>query len=80
MNYWETLDSIWRSSGKQKLLRVRFNDWTHQIRYFQIFGESEDGKRLVGRLDTGEKMSFSKKSKGWSYYDVNDEFDQAHAI
>jgi hypothetical protein len=42
-------------------------------------GESTDGKRFVGQLNTGEKMSFSKKSRGWSLYQTGDE-QGAHAI
>lgn len=76
---WHTLERVWRASGRKNNLRVRFNDWTHQIKYFTIVGESSDGKRFVGMLDSGEKMSFSKKSRGWSLYYPESEF-QAHAV
>lgn len=76
---WQSLDKVWRSAGR-KQVKVRFNDWTHQIKYFVILGESSDGKRFVGTLDTGEKMSFSKKSRGWSIYHAEDEYQQAHAV
>lgn len=76
---WLSIDAIWKRHGKRSNLKVRFNDWNHRIRYFVIQGESADGKRLVGVLDSGEKISFSKKSKGWSDYQTEDEF-QARAV
>lgn len=69
-----TLDQVWTTSGNEKQLQVRFNDWNHQIKYFTIHGESTDGKRLVGVLDSGEKISFSKESRGWSLYYHEAEF------
>jgi hypothetical protein len=74
-----TLERVWRQSGRKSQVKVRFCDWTHQIKYFMIHGESSDGKRFVGTLDTGEKISFSKKSRGWCLYDTDDEY-QAHAV
>lgn len=70
---WLSLEQVWKSNGRKQDLRVRFNDWGHQIKYFVIMGESEDGKRFVGKLDSGEKMSFSRKSRGWSAYHVDAE-------
>ncbi len=64
----QSLERVWMESGKKPLTKVRFNDWSHQIKYFTIHGESSDGKRLNGVLDNGEKMSFVKKSLGWSLY------------
>lgn len=61
-------------------VKVRFCDWTHQVKYFMIQGESSDGKRFVGTLDTGEKISFRKKSRGWCVYEADDEFQTAHAV
>jgi hypothetical protein len=76
---WNSLEKIWRQGGKGQV-KVRFMDWTHQIKYFTIMGESSDGKRFVGELDSGEKMSFSKKSRGWMLYSPEDEYKQAHAV
>jgi hypothetical protein len=71
---WISLEQVWKNMGKKTDIKVRFNDWSHSIRYFTIAGESEDGKRFVGTLDSGEKMSFSKKSRGWSLYYPESEF------
>jgi hypothetical protein len=71
--HWQSLERIWRLAERKNNLRVRFNDWSHTIKYFTIQGESSDGKRFVGVLDTGEKMSFSKTSRGWSLYTSGDE-------
>jgi hypothetical protein len=76
---WHSIDTVWKMQGRKVELKVRFNDWTHQIKYFTIIGESSDGKRLVGMLDSGERMSFSKKSRGWSLYYHEAEL-QAHAV
>ena len=70
---WSSLDRVWRLAGRKNDIKVRFNDWSHAIKYFTIMGESSDGKRFVGTLDSGEKMSFSKKSRGWSMYARGDE-------
>lgn len=75
-----TLERVWRQSGRKNQVKVRFCDWTHQIKYFMILGESTDGRRFVGTLDTGEKISFSKKSRGWCLYEADDEYQQAHAV
>ncbi len=77
---WHSLERVWKVSGRKTNIRVRFNDWTHQIKYFTIIGESADGKRLIGTLDSGEKMSFFKKSRGWSLYSSEDEYQRAHAV
>jgi hypothetical protein len=76
---WYSLERVWRQSGRKTEVKVRFNDWTQQIKYFTIKGESTDGKRFIGILDSGEKMSFSKKSRGWELYYPESEF-QAHAV
>ncbi len=76
---WHSIEVVWNRLGRKPQVKVRFNDWNHRIKYFVIQGESEDGKRLVGVLDNGEKISYSKKSKGWSAYSVEDE-NQARAV
>ncbi len=76
---WMSLEKIWKAAGK-KNVKVRFCDWTHQIKYFQIMGESSDGLRFVGTLDNGEKMSYPKKSNGWALYEAADEYQKAHAV
>lgn len=65
----QTIVSLWLGQNSPKNLRVRFEDWGNQISYFTIMGESECGRRLVGRLNTGEPMSFAKFSRGWQLYE-----------
>ncbi len=65
---WLSLERVWKTAGRQLQIKVRFNDWSHTIKYFIIHGESNDGKRFNGTLDSGEKISFSKKSRGWDMY------------
>lgn len=74
MNISMSLDQVYRASGSKNNIKVRFNDWTQQIKYFTIQGESSDGKRFVGTLDNGERMSYPKKSKGWSRYHAEAEY------
>ncbi len=75
---WYSLEKVWKAAGR-KQIKVRFNDWTHQIKYFTIQAESSDGKRFLGMLDSGEKMSFSKRSRGWTLYYPEAEY-QPHAV
>lgn len=72
--HWETLAGVWHRHGQKLGLKVRFLDWNHTIRFFMITGESEDGKRLVGKLDNGESISFAKFSRGWALYGADAEF------
>lgn len=76
---WYTLERVWRQNRGRKNLRVRFNDWTQHIRWFEIQGESEDQRRFVGRLDNGERISYPKNSKGWILYYEESEYS-AHAV
>jgi hypothetical protein len=76
---WQTLEIVWLSNHQKLGTKVRFNDWNHSIKYFTVLGESSDGKRLVGTLDNGEKMSYPKNSKGWALYDNRSE-EAAKAI
>jgi hypothetical protein len=80
MDDWVSLERLWRSTGGKTHIKVRFDDWTYQIKYFLILGESEDGKRLVGILDSGERISFSKRSKGWRLYETLEEVLRPHAV
>ena len=75
---WYSLENVWKAAGR-KQVKVRFSDWTHQIKYFTIQAESSDGKRFLGTLDSGEKMSFSKRSRGWTLYYPESEY-QPHAV
>ncbi len=78
--HWFSLEKVWKLAGRKSQIKVRFNDWSHDIKYFTILAESSDGKRFIGTLDSGEKMSFSKKSRGWSMYMSGDEVQTAHAV
>ena len=74
-----TIEQLWRRAGEKNGLKVRFNDWDYKIKYFTISGESTDAKRLVGKLDNGEAISFNKKSRGWSVYS-NEAEQNARAV
>jgi hypothetical protein len=76
---WWSLERVWRLAGRKNQIKVRFIDWSHSIKYFTILGESSCGRRFIGVLDSGEKMSFSKKSRGWMLYEQGDELT-AHAV
>lgn len=78
--HWFSIEKVWKLAGRKNEIKVRFNDWSHHIKYFTIKAESPDGRRFVGTLDSGEKMSFSKKSRGWSMYMSGDEAQTAHAV
>jgi hypothetical protein len=76
---WQTIESLWMESGMKVGLRVRFIDWNHQVQFFMITGESSDGKNILGKLDNGEAMSFSKSSAGWTLY-TYDNRERARAV
>lgn len=75
-----SLEKVWKLAGQKEKLKVRFCDWSHQIKYLMIVGESSDGKRILGILDNGEKMSYRKSQRGWFLYQPEDEIQQAHAV
>lgn len=77
---WMSLNKAWNLAGRKKNCKVRFCDWDQHIKYFTIMGESTDGKRFVGTLNSGEKISFSKRSQGWEVYSEGDEVYEAHAV
>jgi hypothetical protein len=77
--HWFSLGKVWKLAGRKSEIKVRFCDWSHQIRYFSIHGESPDGKKIIGTLDNGEKISFPKRLKGWSLYQAGDEYEP-HAV
>lgn len=76
---WKTLEKVWKTGGR-KNVKARFSDWTHEIKYFKITGENSDGTRFTGMLDTGEKMTFPKKSNGWEVYTAEAEYKDAHPV
>lgn len=77
---WMSLERVWKMNGSKKLCKVRFSDWNHEIKFFTITGMSSDGKRFVGTLDTGEKISFPRRSRGWELYAEGDENLLAQAV
>lgn len=77
---WLSLERVWKMSGSKKLCKVRFSDWNHEIKFFAIMGMSTDGKRIVGTLDSGERISFPKRSRGWELYSEGDEVALAQAV
>lgn len=63
-----SIEQIWLAKGQKAKLKVRFRDWNFRIKYFEIEGYSQDRQRLMGKLDTGEVISFAKDNLGWLEY------------
>lgn len=63
-----TIEEVWIKSGKKNGLKVRFRDWNYKIKFFTIEGYSEDNQRLVGKLDSGEVISYAVENRGWCEY------------
>lgn len=63
-----TIEQAWIANEKRPNFKVRYRDWNYRIKYFQIEGYSQDGQRLIGRLDTGEIISYAKDNSGWEEY------------
>jgi hypothetical protein len=53
-----TIEEAWIANNKQVNFKVRYRDWNYRIKFFEIEGYSQDGQRLVGKLDTGEVISY----------------------
>ena len=60
------------NQGSLNGLRVRYVDWNHRIRYFQVEKLDSDG-RVHGQLDDGEAMHFASESDFWRLYNEGDE-------
>lgn len=63
-----TIEEAWIANNKQENFKVRYRDWNYRIKFFEIEGYSQDGQRLVGKLDTGEVISYAKDNRGWEEY------------
>lgn len=74
-----TLEQLWRVSGNKKGLKVRYMDWNHKWKYFEIHGLDKSGKKLEGVLCSGEKVSYDKNSRHWLIYSAGDE-NMARAV
>lgn len=74
------LAEIWKQSNQQKSLKVRYINWDHRTKYFEIHDYSEDLKKFVGKLDCGEEISFSPVSDHWVLYEDNIENDLPRAV
>lgn len=75
----KTIEHLWLANEQEKGLRVRWNDWNWRFKFFTIEGEDKDGKKLIGKLDSGEPYQYPKNSEGWKVYAPGDE-DVARAI
>jgi hypothetical protein len=66
-----TLKELWIKPGAQPGLKVRYQDWNHRWKYFEIT-DVKDG-RVEGKLCTGEKISYPATSRHWLVYHPGDE-------
>ena len=74
-----TIGYLWKTQGKKFGIKVRYVDWGHRFRYFEIKRYDANQKRFYGVLDTGEIMSYALDSDHWKIYEDGDE-DFAQAI
>ncbi len=74
-----TLEQLWELAGSKRGVKVRYIDWNHRWKYFEIHGKDSAGKNLVGVLCTGESISFDKDSRHWILYTPGDE-NMARAV
>jgi len=66
------------NQGSLNGLRVRYADWNHRIRFFQVDSIDQEG-RVLGTLDNGEKVTYASESDFWRVYHDGDE-DSAKAV
>ena len=69
----KTIGQVWMENKMELGIKVRWRDWGHKHIYFTIEGLDQDQKRVVGTLDSGEKISYPMTSKGWKVYYPGDE-------
>lgn len=74
------LEELWKKANCQKSLKVRYINWDHRTKYFEIHDYSQDKKRLIGKLDNGEDISFSPASDHWILYEERIEDDLPRAV
>ncbi len=63
------LEELWIESQHKKDLKVRYVNWDHRTKYFEIHNYSPDKKLIVGKLDNGEEISFPLISQHWVLYE-----------
>jgi len=69
------LKDLWHQSNTKVGIKVRFIDWGHQQRYFEIHGHNQEKAIFFGVLDSGEKASYPEDSNFWKFYVEGSEMD-----
>ena len=75
----KTIGKLWEESNQARGLKVRWPDWGHAHRYFEIDHYDETQNCFIGQLDNGETMAYWINSTNWQLYHDGDE-DNAKAI
>lgn len=68
------LKDLWKKHGRQSGLTLRWPDWGQNHRWFKVEFYDPKSDSLFGKLDCGEKVSFSMKTNNWKLYEEGDEF------
>ena len=69
----KTIGQLWEESNKEQGLKVRWMDWGHHYRYFEIIALDLKSNKFLGKLDNGKKMSYPYNSPHWKIYEKDDE-------
>jgi hypothetical protein len=65
-----TLEQLWQRNGKKAGLKVRYQDWNHRWKYFEIEGYDESKRLIKGKLCTGEYICYPAESQHWVVYQL----------
>ena len=69
----KTIGELWEESNQEKGLKVRWMDWGHHYRFFEILSHNPKKNELTGILDNGQKISYPYDSLHWKLYESDDE-------
>jgi hypothetical protein len=74
-----TIEEAWLANGQKPDVKLRYEGWDYQVKYFQVEGYNEKKTLLEGSLDNGEKICYPVNSPDWCLYEEKDE-DMAKAV
>lgn len=62
------LSDLLASFNDQENIKVRYIDWDHRIKYFEIYSFSQSDEYIRGELDSGEEALYPADSLHWILY------------
>ena len=66
-------------SDKKQDLKLRYLGWDHNTRFLTLLKFDDKSDSIIGRLDSGEKVTYPASSSFWVAYDDGME-NEARAV